>query len=135
MEGFPIFVQIAAYILFEHKQHNKPGDHTVTHQTIQSEIDKYRSELSLQKIRELVDALLNCPSISDNATRDSVISDLPDDIKNRTHRHNMGRVDVKNLVETCLNYPQGLNTLIDRLAYYEGESIAMQKVKNLIITF
>jgi len=81
---------------------------------------------------ELVNVLLECLIMSDRNMRDTVVNDLPDGIKNSIRRNSVDRVDVTNIVARCLDYPNGIETLIKIVRVYEGNSIGMQKVDELI---
>lgn len=82
--------------------------------------------------RELVKALLACPSIEDRGKRDKVIEELPPGIKHAIDRNNANTFDVMNIVETCANHPDGIEKLLDNLEFYEGKkSIPYQKVRQI----
>ncbi|MBV7335608.1 hypothetical protein KFU94_46660 [Chloroflexi bacterium TSY] len=66
--------------------------------------------------------------MNDRNTRDTIVDALPSDIKNGVRRHSSDRVDVVNLVNTALNYPNGLEDLIEILRWFEGDSLSMQEV-------
>lgn len=80
----------------------------------------------------LVDALLACPTISNRQTRDTVIDSLPTQIKGNIQRSSADRVDVTNLVNTVLNYRDGLPELVERVRAFEGDSLPMQKLDQLV---
>lgn len=81
----------------------------------------------------LVNALLRCHPISDRHTRDSIIDDLPDGIGGRIPRHAVDRTDVMNVISVCVNYPNGLTTLLEIVRWHEGDSIAMQAVDEMVV--
>ena len=85
-------------------------------------------QMNRKQKAELVRALLACPTMSDRNTRDAVVNDLPDDIKNNIQRNPSDRIDVNNIVTRCLHYPNGVRELIEIVRDYEGASIGMQKV-------
>lgn len=78
--------------------------------------------------RALVEALLACPTVGNRNTRDTVLNDLPSDVKVNIRRNDVDRVDVSNIVTACLNYTNGIHELIEAVRFYEGNSIPMQKV-------
>jgi hypothetical protein len=90
--------------------------------------------LDIKLKRQLVDALLNCPSISDQETRKYLIKDMPDDIKDTIDRHSNNRVDIANIVNRCLDFPTGIEKLIDIVRMYEGDSEPMRKIYDIIPT-
>jgi hypothetical protein len=81
---------------------------------------------------KLVDALLACPTIRHGDTRDTVVDNLDDDIKNNIQRSNVDRVDVMNIVTTVLNYREGLENLVEVVRAYEGDSVSMQDLDRLL---
>ncbi len=86
--------------------------------------------------RSLTNALLACPNISERERRNAIINDLPADIKHNITRNSNDKIEVNNLVKTCLNYEGGLQELIETLKYYEGEtSESFQKVEKIIEEF
>jgi hypothetical protein len=84
---------------------------------------------------QLIVALLNCPSIQDRATRDLIVNDLPSEIRGSIKRHDAERVDVTNIVKTCINYSGGLKELIEIVRVYEGVSLSMNNLDLLINHF
>lgn len=77
----------------------------------------------------LVSALLTCSTISDRGARDRVVNDLPDHMRGRIQRNSTDNVDVANIVSSCLGFGDGIQKLVEIVQFYEGESSAMQKVK------
>jgi hypothetical protein len=80
----------------------------------------------------LVRALVKCPTIMNRDTREAVVRDLPDDIQWNIRESPQLNVTVRNIVDTCLNYPEGIRILLDIVRRYEGNSIAMQEVEKVI---
>lgn len=81
--------------------------------------------------RRMVAALLACPTMSDRHTRDTVVNDLPNDIKNNSRRNAQDNVDISNIVTACTNYPNGVHELIETVRFYEGGSILMKALDAL----
>lgn len=84
--------------------------------------------LSGSQKRQLIEALLACPTVSNRGMRDTVVNDLPSDIKMNIRRNDVDRIDVANLVTACLNYTNGLSELIESVRFYEGNSLPMQQL-------
>jgi len=82
--------------------------------------------------QELVEALLKCRSLAEQDRRDAVVNDLPDDIRTRIRRSDVPQLDVTNAVDTCLEFPDGLNILVKIVHRYEGDSIPMRKVSEVL---
>ena len=79
--------------------------------------------LTTSQRRELEKALRACASVQDRSTRDSIVNDLPSEIRSRIKRHESENVDVSNIVKTSLSFPGGLQELINTVRNYEGSNI------------
>jgi hypothetical protein len=90
-----------------------------------------KGPLSARVKRNLIQALLVCPTISDRHTRDTVVSELPADVRSNIRRNTVDRVDVSNIVTACMNYEGGLQALIESVRFYEGNSIPRQNLDAL----
>ena len=91
-----------------------------------------KHQLTPQSKMQLVNALLACPSMDDRQTRNDIVNNLPDAIKSNIKRSDTARVDVINIVNTATNYANGLEELITWVRFYEGESLSMQAVDQLL---
>jgi len=74
----------------------------------------------------LVKALLACSTVSDHNTRNTIVNNLPDEIRTRIGRSNIDHVDVMNIVNRVLDYPEGLANFLVIVRFYEGETIHMR---------
>jgi hypothetical protein len=83
--------------------------------------------------RELVDALLDCQSMSDRNIRDSVVSNLRDEIRRNIERSTTDHDDMANIVRRCLRFSDGLEELVAIVRGYDSGSIAMQDVDRLLL--
>jgi len=92
-------------------------------------------QLTPQQKRQLVDALLGCPTMQGRQGRDTVLEDLRADIKNNVERHSAPRLDVNSIVSTALVYAGGLQELIETVRSYEGGSLPMAEVDRVIASF
>lgn len=90
-----------------------------------------KGPLSARLKRQLIQALLACPTIHDRHTRDTVVEELPADVKGNIRRNTADRVDVSNIVTACMNYEGGLPALIESVHFYEGNSIPRQNLDAL----
>lgn len=88
--------------------------------------------LTPQSKLQLANALLACPNIADQQTRDAIVSNLPDAIKGNIKRNPAALVDILNIVTTAANYANGLEALIMWVRVYEGDSLSMQAVDQLL---
>lgn len=85
--------------------------------------------------RQLVDALLGCPTMQGRQGRDTVVDELRADIRNNVERHSAPRLDVNGIVSTALVYAGGLQELIETVRSYEGDSLPMAEVDQVIASF
>lgn len=84
---------------------------------------------------QLAEALLACPTMANRQSRDGVVNDLPAPIKSNIRRSDTDRVDVVNILTTVVNYANGLEDLITIIRFYEGDSIGMQGVDQLLAKY
>ena len=113
---------------------NKAND-DATSSTSETQSSLYPLQLDIHQRRHLITALLNCSSIQDRATRDLIVNDLPSEIRGSIKRHDAERVDVTNIVKTCINYSGGLEELIEIVRVYEGGALSMNNLDLLIASF
>lgn len=92
-------------------------------------------ELDFQQKAELVQALLDCPSMNDRGRRDAIVSNLPAAIKGSVVRDSASSFDVTNILDACLQYQNGLAQLIQIIRFYENNSLPMQRVEQTIAGF
>ena len=91
-----------------------------------------KRQLTPQSKMQLVNALLACPSMDDRQTRNDIVNNLSDAIKSNIKRSDTARVDILNIVNTATNYANGLEELITWVRFYEGDSLSMQAVDQLL---
>jgi hypothetical protein len=91
-----------------------------------------KRQFSFAAKTQLAEALLACPTMANRQKRETVINDLPDAIKSNIQRSDTDRFDVVNLITTVLNYANGLDELLAIIRYYEGDSVGMQSVDQLL---
>lgn len=80
----------------------------------------------------LVEALLSCPTIKNRNRRNTVINRLPHEISNNITRDEADKFDVMNTVEACMNYSEGIKKLLETVSFFEGNSIPMRNVYNVL---
>ncbi len=90
------------------------------------------AELDFKGKQKLVDALLGCDCLSTSQSRDQIIGSLPAAIPNRINRHSNARQDVLSIVNTCLQFPAGLESFLEIVGSLEGESIPWRKVQAVL---
>ncbi|MCP4107251.1 MAG: hypothetical protein GY749_17200 [Desulfobacteraceae bacterium] len=81
---------------------------------------------------KLVDALLSCASMSLQDSRNTVVNELRPDIKSSIMRSSADRIDVVNIVNRCLNFPDGISELVSILRTFERGSIGMKNVNGVV---
>jgi WD40 repeat protein len=82
--------------------------------------------------RALAQALLQCSSMADRAGRDTVVRDLPAEIRQNTARNDVALHDMLNIISAALNYDKGLASLIDAVRGFEGDSLPMREVDQIL---
>ena len=85
----------------------------------------------MQGAIETVEALLDCDCMKTVNSRNSVIQDLPADIQQRRRARGTSKEDVDELVRVCAQFPDGLEQLLQRVKYFEGESYAWKKLDKI----
>ncbi len=93
------------------------------------EIEKPSSKAFKMK---LADALLNCSTMSDRDMRDSVVDELPVEIRHKIKRSNSARSDVLSIVTACMDYEDGISELVEAVRFFEGSAICMKKVDGIL---
>lgn len=91
-------------------------------------------ELDSRQKSDLVNALLACASFRDRETRDTIVDALPQAIRAGIRRHDADRVDATNIVSRCMDFSDGIVTLVDTVREYEGDSLPMQQVALVVRT-
>jgi hypothetical protein len=90
------------------------------------------AELDFRGKQKLVDALLGCDCLNTPQSRDQIIGSLTSAIQNRINRHSNARQDVLSIVNTCLQFPAGLESFLEIVGSFEGDSIPWQKVRAIL---
>ncbi|MGE0085846.1 MAG: TIR domain-containing protein [Desulfococcaceae bacterium] len=86
--------------------------------------------LTFEQKAELIDALLKCSTMLNS--RETVVNNLRADIKNRIRIGNNAQTDIENIVTVCDVFENGIAELIDRVRYFEGPTIHMKNLENVI---
>jgi hypothetical protein len=93
------------------------------------------SELRPIPIMEIVNVLLDCPSMQTPASRDTVLNQIRPEIRRSVQRNPRADLDVLNMVSASSNYSGGLAELLEVVRTLEGNSIPMQRVDALVRPF
>ncbi len=65
-------------------------------------------------------------------TRNDVVNELPDDIRNTIGRREAERPDVIAILTRCMSFQDGIEMLIDNVRKMEGNSEGMKEVDKLM---
>lgn len=84
--------------------------------------------LDQRQVNQLVELLLACPSMADQASRNTVVQQLPPAIANAIPRSSHTKIDVLNIVTTCRNYGTGIETLVEVVRFFDGGTVQMQRL-------
>lgn len=82
---------------------------------------------------ELVTALLRCESMANAQARESILADLPADIKHNIARSSATRFDVNAIVHTASRYRRGLAVLLQNVHFFEGRSMGWEEVEKVVM--
>ena len=80
--------------------------------------------------RDFITRLLNCGSVQDRQTRESIIGELRGNIRDYTRNDNP-RTDAANLVNRCLDFEGGIEELVDAVRFHEGHTLPMMNIYRL----
>jgi hypothetical protein len=81
---------------------------------------------------KLAEALLACPIMTNRESRDAVVNELRDEIRNGIQRNNVTNIDVMNILNRCLDFSGGIKELMMIVRTFEGNSNGMQKVEEAL---
>lgn len=84
--------------------------------------------LTLNQKQTLAIRLLDVPAMRNEQRRGEVISQLSSNIRNSIGYSDNPKAHVLNIIDTCLNYRDGLAELITVIYYFEGSSISMNNL-------
>jgi outer membrane protein assembly factor BamB len=89
-------------------------------------------EISLEQKKAIVNALLDCACMQTEHGRDDVVGLLPAAIRHTIQRRDDAKSDVSNIFERCWDFDGGLQSLLDAIEFYEGDSLPMQKLRQTL---
>ncbi|MBP2337699.1 hypothetical protein JOF41_003877 [Saccharothrix coeruleofusca] len=88
-----------------------------------------RSTSPAERLSSLVDALLEVPSVREEAGRETLLGLLPPQVRQAVPHQRRPRLQVVELVRTCLDYEDGLANLLAAVRELEGDSTAVRGVE------
>lgn len=88
-----------------------------------------------KRLQTLAEYLLACPSLGTKGGRENIISTLPSAVKNNITFHSQitPKQEIDLLVRTCLNYKDGLTDLVERLQYFDSETIQFARLQDYFL--
>ncbi len=98
----------------------------------QPPMQAFSPNLSFKEKFALVEKLLACSSLRSKETRETIIKQLSDQITDKIERRSTVRGDIMSIVDTCLEYPGGLEEFIIIVRFFEGNSIPMQHLDHFL---
>ncbi|MCP4347586.1 MAG: hypothetical protein GY795_18940 [Desulfobacterales bacterium] len=91
-----------------------------------------RKHMDFDQKTELADALAECSAIKNDC--ETVVSNLPKDIRDTIQKANNSRIYVTNIVTKCLEHKNGLEKLVKIVGYFERGSKPMRKVYEVLVS-
>src|SRR6266702_2692733 len=89
--------------------------------------------LATRERQKLVNLLFECSTMSRKEARDQIVAELPKAIQSSIRRdHQSTKLDIRLILDTCLNYGGGLEELIATVRHYEESSLQMQAVDEFV---
>ncbi|GAB4326164.1 MAG: hypothetical protein OHK0047_11450 [Leptolyngbyaceae cyanobacterium] len=80
---------------------------------------------------EFLKAVSECSTMKDRHKRETLVKSLPPHIRDNITRRDATLSDVAEIVETCSEYPTGIEELVRRIEFYENGTIAMSNIRKL----
>jgi hypothetical protein len=93
-----------------------------------------KRDLNFQEFSKLVEKLLDCPSLSSAPGRANVVSMLPANLKNAINYAALAnaRQEVSNIVKTCLNFPDGMERLLEIVRFQDDGTIPLANLEQYL---
>jgi len=88
--------------------------------------------LDFNQKQKLVKRLLECPSIRDVKSRSTILKELPPHIADAIKVGDSNKEHVLNIVNTCMNYAEGLDPLLKALRFFDENTIPFQSLTAFI---
>jgi inactive STAND/Effector-associated domain 2 len=90
-------------------------------------------KLTIEQKEDLADALSACPVISDRDRRQTLVDNLPNQIKNTLRISDSERVDAINILRACNDCPEGFQKLLETIKFVGGkDSLALGNLKKCL---
>jgi len=82
--------------------------------------------------KRLIELLLECPSLRSAETRHSLLTLLPADIATQIKASDVAKIHVLNIVNTCMDYRDGLKVLLENVSFFDEQTEPFQKLSNFL---
>ncbi len=99
------------------------------------EISKYLEPLPLIMVGDRVklsDLLGRSPIMQNEAGRNPIVKTLPDEISTSIKASSHPKVHVLNILDTCLNYPKGIEELAKVISFFDAKTRAFRNFKRTL---
>jgi hypothetical protein len=91
-----------------------------------------RAAVSTADLMHLGGLFAALPTFAIDRSRDHVLNALPGPIPGMTTRHSMRLMDTVSIIQTCLNYPGGLASLVAVVRQLEGDSFQVRAIEEAV---
>lgn len=88
--------------------------------------------MDLEDRDKLVEALLKCDCLARAQARNAIIRDLPAEVRENLNGTGTNRDAVTEMVEVSSRYADGIETLLQRVHYFERNSFSWQAVERVV---
>src|SRR5215510_1803206 len=82
--------------------------------------------------QKIVVALFDCDCMKTPQSRAKIVQDLPADVQSKIVLGATAKQDVDEIVRVCLQFPEALETLLQRVRFFEGESTPRQRLDEVV---
>ncbi|MCP4695586.1 MAG: hypothetical protein GY862_01875 [Gammaproteobacteria bacterium] len=82
--------------------------------------------------KHITELLLECPALKSAQDRTAVLSLLPPAISDAIKTSESKKIHVLNIVNTCLEHPDGLKFLVEAVQFFDAETKAFQRLNTFL---
>ncbi|GAA0573160.1 effector-associated domain 2-containing protein [Actinomadura livida] len=95
-------------------------------------VPRMAADVPVVQLFRVVDDLLDIPRLRVERGRDQLVGALPKEIAGAAARSAEARADLFAIVQTCLDYPGGLQQFLQAVRGFVGESMAVRRLEQTI---
>ncbi|TDE24025.1 hypothetical protein [Actinomadura sp. 6K520] len=99
---------------------------------VQDAVPQMAADVPVAQLFRMVDDLLDIPRFRVERGRDQLVGALPKEIAGAAARSAEARADLFAIVQTCLDYPGGLQQFLQAVRGFVGESMAVRRLEQTI---